>query len=212
MESPELGEELERMADEDSTVRQRLLAAGQLLGGYNPEMRAVHRRNGDRLEEILDQTAGWLGYRLVGEAGSEAAFLIAQHDIANPNLIRRVRQLYAAAVDNADADPRRLANLEDRIRYFEGRPQWYGTHVGWDTDGQFGPWPPVEEPDGVDERRGRLGLPPLAEAINTAGQGRTLRRVVEEVLDEHRQAAEFAKQAGWRGDESAQSTAEQDHG
>lgn len=188
------------MADEDLALRQRLVETGELFQGYNPEMRAVHRRNGERLEAILAQVGCWPGYRLVGKEGSEAAFLIAQHDIANPDLIRRCRELYAAAIDNADADPRRLANLEDRIRYFEGRPQRYGTHLGWNTEGEFGPWPPVEEAETIDERRGGLGLPPLAEAISAAEQDRPSRRPVDEVLNEHRQADDFARETGWRGD------------
>lgn len=199
MERPVLAEELQRLAEEDLAVRQRLLDAGDLFSGYDPEMRVVHRRNGDRLAAILDEVGCWPGHRLVGESGSEAAFLIAQHDIANPELIRRCRALYAAAIDDNDADPRRLAYLEDRIRYFEARPQRYGTHVGWNTDGEFGPWPPVEEPERVDERRGLLGLPPLAEAINAAAEGRPSRRPVDEVLDDHRRADDFAREVGWRG-------------
>ncbi len=189
------------MADEDLALRQRLLEAGELSSGYNLEMRAVHRRNGERLSAILAELGCWPGHRRVGRDGSEAAFLIAQHGIANPDLMRRSCELYAAAVDTGDADPRRLANLEDRIRYFEGRPQWYGTHVGWNTDGEFGPWPPVEEPETVDERRGQLGLPPLAEAISAAGEGRPSHRSPDEVCDEHRQAEDFAREVGWRDDD-----------
>lgn len=198
VERPELAAELERMAAEDLTVRERLAETGELFKGYHPTMRAIHRRNGDRLAAILDQIDGWPGNRLVGQAGCWAAFLIAQHDIANPALLRRCRDLYAAAVDRADADPVRLAQMEDRIRYFEGRLQWYGTHWGWDEDGRFGPWPPVEEPSTVDERREAVGLPPLAEAISAAREGRPSRRPVDEVLAEHRQGDDFARQVGWR--------------
>lgn len=200
MERPDLADELERLAAEDLTVRQRLLEAGELFGGYHPEMRVVHRRNGDRLAVVLNEVGCWPGYRLVGEKGSEAAFLIAQHDIANPVLLRRGRDLYAVAIDNADADPARLAYLEDRIRYLEGRPQRYGTHLGWNDEGEFGPWPPVDEPGRVDERRGRLGLSSLAESIGVAQADRPSLRPVDEVLIEHRQADDFARQAGWRDD------------
>ncbi len=202
MDRPDLAEELNRLAAEDLAVRQRLADRGELSGGYNPEMREVHRRNGDRLSEILDQLGGWPGWQLVGEEGSEAAFLIAQHDIANPPLLRRSLVLYSAAVDIGDADPAKLAPLEDRIRYFEGRLQRYGTHWGWDEAGEFAPWPPVEEADRVDEYRRELGLPPLAEAIEAAKQGRLARRPVDEVRAEHRQGEEFAHRTGWREDRS----------
>jgi len=198
VERPDLAAELERLAAEDLAVRQCLAETGELFVGYNPEMRSVHGHNGARLVEILDEVGSWPGHRLVGEEGSAAAFLIAQHDIANPVLLRRCRQLYEVAVENRDADPAKLANLEDRIRYFEGRLQWYGTHWGWDEEGEFGPWPPVEAPEGVDERRRALGLPGLSEATAAAAAERPSRRPVAEVVEEHRQADAFAREVGWR--------------
>lgn len=201
VERSDLAAELKHLANEDLAVRQRLADTGELFHGYHLEMRAVHRRNGDRLVAILTEIGSWPGYRLVGEEGSEAGFPIAQHDIANPALIRRSRELYEVAVDNADADPYRLACLEDRIRYFEGRPQRYGTHVGWNGAGEFGPWPPVEEPERIDELRGELGLPPLADAIAAAERDHLSCRPVEEVLNEHNEADDFARQAGWRDDD-----------
>lgn len=194
----DLAEELERLAEEDLTVRQRLADTGQLFGGYNPEMRVVHRRNGDRLTAVLDEVGCWPGFRLVGRGGSYAAFLIAQHDIANPPLLRRSRGLYRAAVEVADADPSLLANIEDRIRYFEGQPQIYGTHLGWSETGEFGPWPAVEDPATVDQRRATLGLGPLAAAVDAARADRQPPRSAAEVISEQQAAVSFARQVGWR--------------
>ncbi len=198
MERPDLAAELERLAEDDLTLRQQLLDRGELVGGYHPEMRAVHRANGDRLTEILDELGAWPGHHLVGEAGAEAAFLIAQHDIANPHLLRRSSRLLADAVGRGDAVAGRLAMMEDRIRYFEGRPQLFGTHLGWDTEGDFGPWPPIEDADRVEERRASVGLPPLADALAAAGAGRPLIRPIDEILDDHRRADDFARASGWR--------------
>ncbi len=186
------------MAAEDLAVRERLIEAGQLFGGYNAEMRLVHRRNGDRLAAILDEVGAWPGHRLVGADGSSAALLIAQHDIANPVLMRRCRDLYSAAIERSDVEPAGLAYLEDRILAFEGRPQRYGTQVGWDDSGRFGPWPPVDDPQSVDSRRATLGLPPLAAVIEAGPRERPERRPVDEVLDERRRGDDFARQAGWR--------------
>lgn len=197
-----MAEELERLAAEDLAVRQRLIDDGELFGGYHSEMRAVHRRNGDRLTTILDEIGSWPGHRLVGTDGSRAALLIAQHDIANPTLMRRCRDLHTAAVERADADPDGVAYLEDRIRAFEGRLQRYGTQLGWNNDGEFGPWPAVEEPEWVDERRATLGLLPLAEALSARAPERPSRRPVDEVLDERRRGDDFARSTGWRDADS----------
>ena len=113
-------------------------------------------------------------------------------------LIRQSHKLYSEAIGRGDSDPCRLANLEDRIRYFEGRPQRYGTHVGWSTAGEFGPWPPIEEPHRVDELREALGGPPLADALADTQGDRPTTRPVDEVLNEHQEANDFAAEAGWR--------------
>lgn len=42
-----------------------------------------------------------------------------------------------------------------------GRPQVYGTQYGM-TEAGFGPHP-VEDPDGLDERRAAVGLQPMAD-------------------------------------------------
>ncbi len=57
-----------------------------------------------------------------------------------------------------------VAYLEDRIAFFERRPQRYGTQFDWDERGMLSPWP-IEDPDGVDARRAAVGLPPLADRI-----------------------------------------------
>ena len=199
VERADLAEELDRLAAEDLAVRQRLVEAGELYGHYNSEMREVHRRNGDRLTAILDEVGTWPGHRLVGADGSRAALLIAQHDVANPALMRRCLVLYAAAVNQGDAEPAGLAYLEDRILAFEGRSQRYGTQVGWDDEGVFGPWPPVAEPYLVDEHRAKLGLGPLAEAIRSRAAESAPRRSVAEVLDERRRGEDFARESGWTG-------------
>ena len=203
MERPGLASELTEMARDDLAARQRLAASGALFDGYHPEMRALHRRNGDRLAEILDEIGSWPGRQLVGVDGSSAAFLIAIHDIAKPLLMRRSRKLYAKAVERGDANPAELARLDDRIRYFEGRPQRYGTHWGWDDDGEFGLWPPVEEPALVDDRRRKVGLAPLAGQMSAArrraaNEGRPSKRSVETVREEHQAAEDFAVEVGWR--------------
>jgi hypothetical protein len=44
----------------------------------------------------------------------------------------------------------------------EGREQVYGTQMCGTADGAAIPWP-IEDPDGVDERRAAAGLEPLAD-------------------------------------------------
>jgi hypothetical protein len=127
--------------------------------------------------------------------------MVAQHDIAAPALMRQNLATYRQAVNAGDAEPAGLAYLEDRIRAYEGRPQRYGTQLGWDEQGTFGAWPVVEDPDGVDGRRADLGLEPLHVHITRAmagiaAEGRTP-SAAEQARDRERATA-FARSVGWR--------------
>jgi hypothetical protein len=89
--------ELIAMVAEDRRVSEELAADGRLFKCYRPKMADVHKRNGKRLGEIVDKV-GWPGKTLVGEEGAEAAWLILQHDIANPTLQRHCLPLLREAV------------------------------------------------------------------------------------------------------------------
>jgi len=156
-----LREELLTMAAEDGAVRERLIADGALFDGYNPLMAIVHRRNGDRLAEMVD-AHGWPGRSLVGDDGADAAWLVLHHAIGDPALQRRCLPMLEEAAACGDVPAWHPATLLDVIRFHERRPQVYGTVFDWDDSGEMAPWH-IEQPDGVDERRAAAGLPTLAE-------------------------------------------------
>src|SRR5207248_5590972 len=58
---------------------------------------------------------------------TRAAWLILQHAIGNPPLVRRGLTLLQGGASKGEVSPLEVAMLEDRIRTFEGRPQRYGT-------------------------------------------------------------------------------------
>jgi hypothetical protein len=66
-----------------------------------------------------------------------------------------------AAVEAADASPANLAYLEDRVRMLRGEPQLYGTQFV-EKGGTYEPWP-IEDPDGLDDRRAVICLGPFAD-------------------------------------------------
>jgi hypothetical protein len=189
--------ELLALVRADEETRARLAADGSLFDGYHPAMEAVHRANAARLRAILD-AHGWPGRTLLGEDGAEAAWRIAQHAIGEPDLQRRSLPLLQEAVARDDALAWQAAYLEDRIRACEGRTQRYGTQLDWDDDGQLSPYPPVEDPGGVDARRAAVGLPPLEEAVQ-AHRAAASREPRPTDLAARRRAAEaWARSVGWR--------------
>ena len=162
-----LRDELLEMIGVDERVRAELVDSGELFDvGYEARMERVHDRNARRLHVIIE-SVGWPGTDLVGSDGAEAAWLILQHAIAQPDLIRRTLPLLQAAAQEGQASPRHAALLEDRIRFFEGRPQRYGTQFDWDAEGNLSPCA-MEDPQRVDERRRAVGLAPLAEQLEDA--------------------------------------------
>lgn len=150
------------MAAEDQRVRTELVADGTLFDGYHPRMAAVHRQHAARLAALMAD-GGWPGRQRVGEDGAAAAWLVLQHSIGDPAVMRRGLELMRAAPPG-DVDPVWVAMLEDRVRVCSGQPQRYGTQFDWEDDGVMRPRP-LDDPDGVDARRMAIGLPPLAEKL-----------------------------------------------
>ena len=161
-----LRRELLALAAEDARVRAELAADGTLFDGYHPRMEAVHRRNADRLRALV-AAHGWPLRSRVGDDGAEAAWLVVQHAIGEPPLLRESLAHLRDAAARGEAPAWQAAMLEDRIAVLEGRPQRYGTQLEHDADG----WPrpcTTEDPDGLDERRRAVGLEPMAERLARA--------------------------------------------
>jgi hypothetical protein len=189
-----LREELLAMQAEDVRVREELAREGVLGEGYEPRMEEVHRRNAARLEAIVNEH-GWPGRTQAGDDGAEAAWRTLQHAIGRPDLIRLYLPLLQQAAAAGEIPDWQPAYLLDRIRFFEGKPQVYGTQYDWDEEGFTKLWP-VEDPEHVNEKRKRVGLPPLAEARARSRLGKP---VPPEQLRARRQAMEaWARAVGWR--------------
>jgi hypothetical protein len=193
-----LRNELLALAAEDRRVRAELLADGSLGDGYHPRMEAVHRANAARLVAIIEGH-GWPGRDLVGADGARAAWLILQHAIGDPPLQRRGLELLKQAVAAGQVPAWQAAYLEDRVRFFEGRPQVYGTQYDWDESGELNPHP-VEDVAAVDERRRSVGLGPLEENTrrmreSTAGAGEG---PPADRAEHRRKFLAWCREVGWR--------------
>jgi hypothetical protein len=155
----------------DQALRAELLArmerdqaarSGEPGSDVPEELRTVDLDNARWLAALL-QERGWPLRSEVGEDGSLAAWLIAQHADQDPPFQRRCLGLLAEAVQQGEADPSHLAYLTDRVGLAENRGQLYGTQIVAGPDG----YRPRElaDPERVDERRAAVGLPSLAEYL-----------------------------------------------
>ena len=105
---------------------------------------------------------GWPTFDMVGEDGASAAWILAQHADRTPELQARVLELMEPLVEADQAHGHEFALLTDRVRNGRGEPQIYGTQFTYDEDGVQRPGPTIDW-ETVDERRAKVGLPPIAE-------------------------------------------------
>lgn len=190
--------ELIELARQDVQLRNDLADNGALFNGYHPRMKELHDANARRLSQIIEQH-GWPGKSKVGEEAAHAAWLILQHAISNPELQRKCFPMLVEQVGAGEMQPVELAMLEDRIRCFEGRQQRFGTQFDWDENGEMSPLP-VDDAQLVEERRKKIGLPPLG--IATLEKREEVKKSGELPPSDYQQYQlernEWLKANGWR--------------
>lgn len=149
------------LKEADLKLREKLILSGRLGDGYNPEMEQLHVHNAIVLNEIID-TTGYPTIEKVGKDASDAAWLIIQHSIGNPDFMKKCKTLLEIAVGEGKAEPLHLAYLTDRIAVLEGKDQLYGTQFDWDKNGELSAntFDSIEK---VNQRRKSLGLNSLEE-------------------------------------------------
>ena len=184
------------MAGTDQRVRAELVQEGTLFLGYHPRMAEVHHENAMTLASIMD-AVGWPSADMVGTDGCDAAWLVLQHSIGDPPVMRRGLALLQAAPSNAVA-PIQRAMLEDRVRVMSGLPQRYGTQFDWSADGTFGPRE-IEDASHVDERRRAIGLPPLETKIREMREQmeRARQQAPADFAERRREIEQWEISVGW---------------
>ena len=153
-------EKLTFLVEKDHQTRNVLLEKGILNDSYHPEMEKVHLSNAKKLSELISKM-GFPVLSNAGENGVKLSWLIIMHSISLPDFMKECLFQIRIAAGQNDYPLDLLAYLEDRICFFEGRPQLYGTSYDWDQ-GEL-KRTPIEDIDGVDLRRKSMGLAPLSE-------------------------------------------------
>lgn len=162
-----LRRELLARVEKDQAVRQKAIADGNSSEAWQRTV-PVDRDNTAWLKNVVAEK-GWPNRSMVGEDGSKAAFLIAQHATLDPAFQEEVLALMQAALEQREADPADFALLKDRVLLHQGKPQLYGTQFGTDPDGTMY-LDTTEDLDGLDARRQTMGLPPIADYKKTLSE------------------------------------------
>lgn len=187
--------ELIAMREEDLRVREELLEAGELGGAYVPRMEAVHIKNAARLRRLIAEH-GWPAEDMAGKDGAEAAWLIAQHAIGEPEFQHQVLDLLNVCAKEKRTPTWHAAYLEDRIAFHEGRPQRFGSQwIDDPRDGHPRPWT-LADPDHINELRASVGLRPMPPIPEPGPDLPPEQRQQEE--ENYRWWQEWLASKGWR--------------
>ncbi|EON74849.1 hypothetical protein ADIS_4681 [Lunatimonas lonarensis] len=181
----------------DLSLRERLIHNKQLYNGYHKEMEALHISNAEKLNEIIE-SIGFPTVEKVGKEANEAAWLIIQHAISQPEFMKKCLVLMQMEVKQTLHELRQKAYLSDRIAVFEGKPQQYGTQFDWDEDGLLSP-SPFDDLEEVNERRWYIGLNSLEEQTAVVrNQARIDNQTPPSDLKARRREIDFWKEkVGW---------------
>lgn len=152
-------EKLGFLVQQDHQMRDILLQRGVLSDTYHPEMEKVHLNNARKLKEMIKKM-GFPVLSNAGEKGVRLSWLIIQHAISLPDFMKDCLTEMRLAAGQNDYILELMAYTEDRVAFFEGRPQLYGTNADW-IDGEL-KRTPIEDISKVDLRRKAVGLPPIS--------------------------------------------------
>lgn len=165
----ELSEELQIIGENDQKDRAQIEYIQSKYGSESAEMKALWKsmRQSDsvniiKVSAILDRY-GWLGADEIGDAANSTLFLMVQH--ADLPIQEKYLPVMRKAVKNKKAKGSSLALLEDRVALRQGKRQIYGSQIGWNMKTNSHYVLPLEDPDNVDKRRAKVGLPPLSEYV-----------------------------------------------
>ncbi len=197
MDYQSIAEKIIDLKNADLALRSKLAKSGQLSGGYHEEMKALHNSNAKALDEIIS-AIGYPTLSKVGKEASEAAWLVIQHAIEQPQLMKKCLGLLQKATEANEADPKSLAYLSDRIAVFEEQPQLYGTQFDWDENGELSP-NLYDDLNKVNERRQSVGLNTLqSQTLLIRQRAQEENQVPPKDLAQSRlEVKEWKKMVGW---------------
>ncbi len=154
--------QLEGRGRTDQAVREGFGVGGVIDSAQTISMMRTDSANTTWLKVYVARW-GWPTSQQIGPEAVEAAFLIVQHAVHDTAFMRAMLPAVEAAYRRGDLNGGSVALLTDRIEVKSGHPQVYGTQLSL----QNGRWvlDPIVDSPHVDERRRRMGLPPMAEYL-----------------------------------------------
>ncbi len=179
------------LVERDHFIREGLLARGILADAYHKEMEKVHLENAAKLKALIEKN-GFPVLSNAGEKGVRLSWIIIMHAISKPDFMHECLTQMRLAAASQDYTLELLAYTEDRVLFFEGRPQLFGTNYDW-QDGEFKPTP-IQDISSLPYRRRSMGLPPMPTEVSRVTEERPPRDPAKKALE----FEQWLKRVGWR--------------
>jgi len=183
-------DKLNLLVHQDLELRNLLSERGVLSDTYHAEMERLHLKNAHKLS-VMIKNYGFPTLSNAGEKGVRLSWLIIHHSISWPDFMRECLIQMRLAASQNDYLLELLAYTEDRIAFFEGRPQLYGTNSDW-IDGEL-KRTPIEDAMNIDIRRKSMGLPPLSPIVIS-----DLDRPPKDPEKKAKEFTQWLERVGWR--------------
>ena len=183
-------EKLNFLVQQDLELRNVLLERGVLSDSYHPEMEKLHLKNANKLKTLIIHH-GFPTINNAGEEGVRLSWLIIHHSISDPDFMKECLFQMRLAAGQNDYLLDLMAYTEDRVAFFEGRPQLYGTNSDW-IDGELRKTP-IEDVENVEIRRKSMGLPPLSPNVIS-----DLDRPPKDPEKKSKEFTDWLYRVGWR--------------
>jgi hypothetical protein len=145
-----LQSELEEMVKEDQAVRKEVPM-------LQSKMKQVDNGNYPEVLRIYEKYK-WPLISVVGRTAAHNYWLLVQHQ--EPEFQRRVLPDLQRAIEADEASKVDYAYLYDRVMFFQGKPQHWGTQG--DCKNGKAALAPVDDPAGLEQRRKDLHLMPVS--------------------------------------------------
>jgi hypothetical protein len=159
--NPALRDELLKMLEVDQKARQECVkkTADEQMKCFAETLEKIDKPNTARLNEIFNQT-GFPTFQSVGKEGVQAFLILLQHT-PDETLRQKSRKPITKAYKRKEIPPHDYANFVDRLLVHQNKPQIYGSNFDF-KDGKL-VMSKVKDRKNLDNRRRKIGLPPIEE-------------------------------------------------
>lgn len=121
------------------------------------------------MRQVLD-THTWIDAKRFGAAVSNHAWLLVQHADDHPEFQALALERMEPFLASGAIEPSNYAYLYDRVAVNSGREQRYGTQPDWTCkDGRL-ELKPLENPEGVNQRRAAMGMGSVEDGLAAMAQ------------------------------------------